>query len=311
MSTELDTDEIWNYFFAEKQIQNQGSSSDLSICCKNPDLTELNGNLVCTNCGQVNDQVYSSYVFTDSGGGNMNNGGYTKTNYVKKSKITKLQEWSNWTNIERNEYKLKLYTTALCEKLNIPTNFISNIVSLVTKVISTKSKTEGPKRSRVKDGIIISCINYISKSERFPISTSSLAKKINLDTKYISRGDRILMEMSFLDHSLLNSITSPMDHIYTVTNNFHLDKQIPELKVYLEQTSKLIDYCEENDILYDHTPISIGVACLYYILYTNNYTNDLNLKTFSYIFELSNVTVTKTFNKLKKNLEKVGYTNQT
>jgi len=65
----------------------------------------------------------------------------------------------------------------------------------------------------------------------------------------------------------------------------------------LEHTQSLITICEDNDILLDHTPLSVGVSCFYYILKLNNI--DIDLKIFSELYDLSVVTVVKTYNKLK------------
>jgi hypothetical protein len=64
------------------------------------------------------------------------------------------------------------------------------------------------------------------------------------------------------------------------------------------QVKRLIDICETNDILLDHTPLSTGVCCFYYILKNNNIKIDA--KVFSDLYNLSSVTVMKTFNKLKQ-----------
>jgi transcription initiation factor TFIIIB Brf1 subunit/transcription initiation factor TFIIB len=129
--------------------------------------------------------------------------------------------------------------------------------------------------------------------------------------KYISKADKIIMEMinsgklKFSDDFMNNLLKTekPIDYVTKIIEKYEM-KVHPQI---LEQVSELINICEDNDILLDHTPLSVGVSCFYYILDLNNI--DINIKVFSEIYDLSIVTVTKTFNKLKQyktSLEKLG-----
>lgn len=82
------------------------------------------------------------------------------------------------------------------------------------------------------------------------------------------------------------------EYVTEVVNQKKL--RIPE--IILVQTQTLIQICEQHDLLLDHTPLSIGVSVFYYILKANNIICDP--KIFSQIYDLSIVTVIKTYNKL-------------
>lgn len=263
-----------------------------------------NESIICEECGYVIEGVeYSNYSFETPVD-------YKAPTYTKGfQKIQKLQEWMSWTNTEKNEYKLKKYTKTFCENLNINTSLVESVCQLVVKVMSSiRKKNDGPKRSRVKDGIIISCISYVSKENNLINSSGvynylDLAKKINLDIKYVSKADKILMELNLLNKEISCKTEDPIDYIKYIVNKYNIP--IAELSnnnintsELLEKVSLLINICEDNDILLDHTPLSIGVACFYYVLHKFNI--EIDVKTFASIFNLSVVTVTKTFNKLKK-----------
>ena len=81
-----------------------------------------------------------------------------------------MQDWFMWTNDEKNSYKLSNYTKDLCNKLSIPDTLTPLICNIVNVVISAIKKYEGTKRARVKDGIILSCIEYVGKENDFKIS---------------------------------------------------------------------------------------------------------------------------------------------
>ena len=224
----------------------------------------------------------------------------------------KMQEWMMWTNDEKNEYKLNKYTKELCEKLNILECIIGAVCNLVSHIMTAvKNGCDGPKRSRVKDGIIIVCIYYISKNTRSSYSYIELAKKIDLNMKYISKADKLIMELinsnklqisnEFLDKFLKTE--NPIDYVTRIIEKYNLNIN----DSIIEQVKSLIEICEDNDILLDHTPLSMGVSCFYYVLNINNI--DINIKMFSELYDLSMVTVMKTYNKLKlhtKSFEKLN-----
>lgn len=257
---------------------------------------------VCSNCGIIlSENNLSSDIVYDK-----------EQIYVKKrmncngknSRILKMQNWLTWTSDEKNTYKLKNYTISLCENLGIVKDIISRICELVENVmLAIKDNCDGPKRSRVKDGIIIMCIHYISKYVGDTMyDYSDLSKKIKLETKYICKADKILMELincnklqlskDFLD--IILQTNKPINYVLKIIEKYKLNI----CQKTIDDTTLLIDICEDNDILLDNTPLSIGVSCFYYILIKNNI--EIDIKIFSDIYNLSTVTVTKTFTKLDK-----------
>ena len=125
-----------------------------------------------------------------------------------------------------------------------------------------------------------------------------MAKQLDLDIKYVTRAERLILELVNskklnLSKSVVLDTQKPYDYIINTikSKNLNINNQI------LEHTRSLITICEDNDILLDHTPLSVGVSCFYYILKLNNI--DIDLKMFSELYDLSVVTVVKTYNKLK------------
>jgi transcription initiation factor TFIIIB Brf1 subunit/transcription initiation factor TFIIB len=304
---EIDINEIWKVFDKQCQsriISQMPLSKTQELC---PGCNSLTYESVCNNCGLIlnNDKEFSSYNFEEPVQYKQS---YSKSN----NRLMKMQEWMMWTNEEKTEYKLNKYTKELCEKLQINESIVNSVCNLVCQImIAIKSSCDGTKRSRVKDGIIIVCVYYISKGTVMVYSYIDLAKKIELNMKYISKADKLLIEL--INSNKLNLSKDFMDNFFKTENPIdYVTKIIDKYELginehILNQLIELISICEDNDILLDHTPLSVGVSCFYYILYINNI--ELNVKMFSELYDLSMVTVLKTFNKLKqhtRNFEKLG-----
>lgn len=266
---------------------------------------ECNKNIIdstCEDCGLVvsNEIEFSNYVFDEESVKKP-----LKVNSYSNSRIIKMQEWSRWSNEEKKEYKLNQYINELCLKLKVHQMIIGSVCSLVYQVmIAIKDSSDGPKRAKVKDGIIIMCIYYTLKNSDVDneyISYIELSKRINLDIKYVSKADKLIMDLINigqlkLPEKFIENIVKPekpMEHIFRVIKKYNLDIN----DKIINQVCTLINICEDNDILVDHTPLSIGVGCFYYILDYNNI--DINAKVISELYKISIVTILKIFNKLK------------
>lgn len=268
-----------------------------TILCKNckSDINNTynsNHEIICWNCGLIQSSFYSSIPQFNANKEIQIRPKYTNT------KLDRMQKWTMWSNDEKNEYKLINYTREFCNKLNIPETLLPNIFDVVKIVMNAIKTIDGTKRARVKDGIILSCIEYVCKNNSFNLSINKLSKQINLDIKYITRAEKIILELINnkhlqLDKSKILETETPYFYVENVINKKSLN--IPTN--ICEEIKKLIHICEANDILLDHTPLSIGVCCFYYILYVNNI--NIDIKIFSDLYDLSVVTVTKTLNKLK------------
>lgn len=247
----------------------------------------------------LEEDIYSSYV-------------YEEIIPIRKTtclpgKLGKMQQWAMYTNQEKIDYKNTQYIKELCEKLNVNIIFTDQVVELVLKIINAiKETNDGPKRARVKNGIIIICIYYITKgNDNKNGSYIEMAKKINLDTKYVSKADKLLLELINcnklkFDESFMNKILYTETPISLVIANIEKYSNFKEFTNLVSIVSNLIDICEEYDILLDHTPNAIGASCLYFIL-KNIFSQDINIKIFAEMYDLSMVTIIKTIKNLDKN----------
>lgn len=317
--------EIIDELIKEKEKEKEKSRQRIDIkrlntlLCKNCNEDLQLCDNVCYNCGlETRGVEYSSYNFEE-----IEQIPYKKASF-QNSRITKMQEWFTWTSEEKNEYKLNKYTKDFCynlnntfssNKINIVLNesMIEQVVIFVSQVMKAiKDDFNGPKRSKVKDGLIIMCVYYVLKSnDGTYISYIDISKLLKIEMKHISNANKTItllinngkLKVKESFKNLIFTTEKPIDYINKIIEKYNLliDPLI------LIQVSNLIDICEDNDILLDHTPLSIGVSCFYYILTLNSL--EIDIKLFSELYSISIVTIDKTFKKLlcfKEQFSKLG-----
>lgn len=294
-------DKIWNEFTSEKENNNLSDSlKKINICsnCNSSNLQLDNYEIICFDCGLIIDQdrIVSNQQFDNN---------VVQVRKKTYNKLSKMQEWYMWSNEEKNIYKLKTYIIEFCNKLNIPEILFSHIIELCTTVVELIKKTDGTKRARVKDGILVICIYYVTKDTSTPFSYMDMAKRLNLDIKYVTRAERMILELVNskklnLDKKIVLDTKNPYDYIKQSINKYNLNISNDILAL----VKILIEICEDNDLLLDHTPLSIGASCFYYILKLKQI--EVDIKIFSEFYNLSIVTVVKTYNKLKIHEKKIN-----
>ena len=296
-----DLDLIWKEFDSAsvKKSKPFECSVESYVFCKNctgTNIITISEDYICNDCGLIlNENRLNSSSTFDNTQPVVSKGNYGS---FSKNKLFKMQEWYMWSNEEKNTYKLKTYVIELCQRLKIAECLTESICNTVIMVMDSIKKNDGTKRARVKDGIIVSCIHYVSKDTSTPYSYIELAKSLNLDIKYVTRAERIILELMNCKKLHLNKNTildtqKPFDYVINVIkkNGLKVDQNV------LDDVKVLIEICEDNDVLLDHTPLSVGVCCFYYILQRRDI--DIDLKIFSDLYDLSVVTVVKTYNKLR------------
>ncbi len=296
-SMDLDLNLVWQQVDDLKQQSSQQEiekPTDTCKGCKSTNIIYADADNLCGDCGLVINSTHYTHTYIE----------YEPTKPVIKrltadmSKLAKMQTWYMWTNEEKNSYKLKLHTKALCSQLGISESLVPVVCDVTETVMNVIKKHEGTKRARVKDGIILACIQYVCNDYTHPFNVSSALKQLNMDIKYVTRAENTIIELTnsgklCLDKHQVNYIKHPIDYIKEVVkrNKLHIPDRI------MVDLRQLIDNCTEKDLLLDHTPLSTGVCCLYYTLKKHNI--EMDIKHFSEMFSLSVVSIVKTYNKLK------------
>ena len=308
MSLNVDINKIWDDLYNQvsfnrnpKVTASNIENTNIILNCTN--CNSINIATVCYDCGLVlnNDRILDTSITEYQSDKIESRSVSFKTNSSLKgiNKLIKIQEWNMWTKEEKNNYKLKIYIKELCSKLKIIESLFDSIIDTVIIVMDIIKKNEGTKRAKVKDGIIIICIYYVSKNTCTPYFYTDLAKLIDLNIKYITKSEKIILELINSGKLKLDKMTmlkthNPYEYVMNIINknNIKISNHI------LIKVKILIEICEDNDLLLDHTPLAIGVCCFYYIIKMQNDIN-VDIKMFSELYNLSIVTVIKTYNKLK------------
>lgn len=286
-------DDIWQQFDSIKEDTDKQEKIEVAKCinCGSGIVYQQETETICRDCGSILNTYNYVHSYQDVIP-------LRHTSSSKFSNIQRLQQWTMYTNEEKSQYKLKKYTESICEKLGIENHLVPIIANTVCTVMDIIKENEGTKRARVKDGIILSCIHYLSKFLDEKYDSVTLAKKLDLNIKYITKADKIILPLIHngklkLDKRSFLQTETPFFYINQMIEKYNLN--VPSF--IITQVHRLINLCEEHDLLLDHTPQSVGICCFYYILKLNNI--QIDVKIFIEIYNISAVTLFKTHSKLQ------------
>jgi hypothetical protein len=293
-------DNIWEIVFKERSKQPEMKTPEMkakemkakemgsekkSLICEHLERNEI----ACTDCGLVleNQPEFDNFMYEQP----IEN----RTRSMPFNRLTQLQDWISWTKEEKTEYKLKKYVREFCQKLSIYPNIIDTIAHLVNRVLETiKEKNDGSKRSRIKDAIIINCICYTCKD----YDPSYLAKRANIESKYLSKADRILLDLN---------LNCPQTNNHQTNNQLQLQLRNAFLKKCNNNESDLekklvilMEIVDDNKLL---NVSETSTVCFYYLLMQKTL---VDLASFSEHFKINPSHLTKSFNKLAKVQEKIN-----
>lgn len=163
----------------------------------------------------------------------------------------------------------------------------SNILYLISKKKENNGKIL--QKSKIKHALILLTICSLYKN----IDLKKTLKLIDLDIKYISKVEILINELIAnkdipIDYFTINQ--NPLLKITSINNNV-----IPDY--ILKDTNNMFIQLSSNITFLEHTPYSLSVSCLYYLLEKNKFS--FNLAEFCFIYNLSMTTITKIIYKIK------------
>lgn len=314
--------DIWNIYdnFKKDEKNILDIVIENGFKCVNCNHIEYDTDHVCTNCGLMNnnDKIYDNNINYDTNTEmTVLNYPKKKYNYDKNNHLCKMKTWYENTSEEKNEYKLLLYTKKICNSLEI-NSYIDYICDLVNKVLKCIKLNDGTKRSRVKDGIIVVCIYYTYKKhnlQNYTFTLQNIAKKLDLNIKYISKAEITILELInkkkiSMDRNILLNIDTSLNILPDIKLQFRLyfdhskSKACfglvrSEIDVLFKELESLLKYYENNELFNNHTPFSITVGCLYYLL-KQKYDSDIIL--LSNVYNISHITILKIYKHLVQHI---------
>ena len=309
-NSDLNEFEIFDAIFENNEAK---QNIEKIIECKNCNSNKLikkNGYVICSDCGVENDIILDRAVeyISDETNNNTRIGCASNPFLPLSSMGTKISgPYNKISNIHNKWYRLVYKERSLlnvfsifdekCKKYNINKPIIDNAKIFFKKINDSTHLTGKNKgKQRIVRGInrvslIAACVLHGAEMQGAPRSQKEIAEIFNLTVTDVTKGCRKFREI--LQHDDIFSYLEPANHLNYIIRYGNILK--------IEQ--KYIDKCKEIsnniiklDIASDHQPPSIAAGCI--MLISDIYDLNINIKSISSEFKISEVTIKKTFKKL-------------
>jgi transcription initiation factor TFIIIB Brf1 subunit/transcription initiation factor TFIIB len=139
--------------------------------------------------------------------------------------------------------------------------------------------------------IIAACLFHACKLQKETRSPKEIADIYDLDLKHVNRGCRKfcdIIDPNTLFYQIKSSLSS--DFIERFAKKLNIDKE------YINISKDVSNNIHKLDLTSTHEPPSVAAGCI--LLVSNNYNIPLSKKQISEIFQISDVTISKTFRKI-------------
>lgn len=312
---DIDEDNLLSFIesFDDKSTEN---IIDTGQClnCNGKNLVKDNskGCMKCTDCGACIQQLFDenpewSMYEDGKGEGAMRCG--AATNYFlpksslgttisgKKSVLKMLQNWNQMPYKERSLSDILQYLEQVCKKNNLPKSVIDNVKILYKQIHDLKYDIEEKKdksiiiRGDKRRGVYGACIYYGSQLQGYSRSIKEIGLMLEISSKTVTKGCRKFNDL-MKKNNLINTIT------ITIPNDF-IERYCYKLKLKKDQIEQIMIITSNISKLYlasNHQPTSIAAGAI--LIYANLYNVNIDKKTISDIFEISNVTIDKIYKKI-------------
>ena len=292
----------------EKTDKNKNKSLMWCYDCNTDDIIKYPLHFTCNKCGEnLGNFVDTSSNFVDLDDKSSANQGTfilnkslpdttsqisIKGNY--KSGVCKMMKWNS---IKYKEKKLNdVFTTIqnACSAKNI-VKCVEDTAKIMYKQIYD-NKVDNEKNTIFRGlnyrSLIASCLFMACKTNNYIILMKEIAVLFELKKTDMKRGMKIFKNLSKQKKfNLKMTIVKPEDFIRGCFEKININK------CFLEQAIQLVMNIQKIQIANSHTPISIAIGAIYLVIYMNNV--NISKKDLARIFDISQVTIKKTFNKLE------------
>jgi transcription initiation factor TFIIIB Brf1 subunit/transcription initiation factor TFIIB len=274
------------------------------------------GNRVCQNCGQVIGSIIDSNPewrqYDDDKGDNsrcsqainkllpQSSLGTTIGGGSWKSRLKTLHGWSAMPYKERSLNIVFKEIHARCQKVNI-VKCIEDDAKIMYKTISESKHLKGKNKGKYiiirganRRSLIAACVFFACKKKGMTRSPKEISDLFELKYTEITKGCKNFMKMLKLKKMGLNMGTTQPEHfIIRFCNELKIKKE------YVDEAIKISKNIKKLNIASDHTPFSVATGSIL-LMATCNGLNSITKRRLANKFAVSEVTITKAFNKLKK-----------
>jgi transcription initiation factor TFIIB len=281
--------------------------------CKSQNLVIDNakGFMVCTDCAVINEEYLDDNPDVNNSEDNSNTSRYgTPASYFfpKASLGTKIVSKSfNRLSLLQKQgqmpYKEKSLMDTIegiqnkCKRCGITQSIIDSAKILYKKVsesVHLKGKRKGKNiimRCINRRSMIAACLFHACKLQKETRSPKEIADIYDLEIKHVNRGCRKfcdIIDSNTLFYQIKSSLSS--DFIERNAKKLNIDK------MYITIAKDVSMNIHKLDLASTHEPPSVAAGCI--LLVITHYNIPLSKKHVSDIFNISDVTISKTFRKI-------------
>lgn len=219
-----------------------------------------------------------------------------KNKYIYRV-INKLQSWQMMSAQERSLKQVfdTIYQQASLK--GIPQTIIEHAQVLFKKVTQEQSKYGKTKlcRGGKREGLIAACLYYSCNLNKVNRTKKEIANIFEINESDVTRGCKIFFKLMNKKVCLTDNIMTYHDFIDRYCSNLGLNHTVRAT------VKKIADKAHELGIVQNNTPPTIVAASIF--LVSTIYSLNLSKNLISQQCGTSQVTITKTYNKLINNIE--------
>ena len=310
----MSDEEIWSILksFSPNELdRSENITAYCQICLNDDNIGLIDNNYVCKTCGIIVERFIDSgaewrfYGHDDSKGNDPTRCGLPTSDLLPDSSLGALigyttretselrimrryHMWNSMSYKERTLYNVfdTLTNTAVNNGIN---KSIIDDAKILYKKISEMKISRGENRN----GLIASTIYMSCKRNKVPRSAKEIAAIFNLKLTTMTKGCKRFQELMRMNLEA----TGPADFISRFCSKLDMDNQMRDY------CKSVIMKAEDLSVMHENTPPSIAAGAI--LLCSNVRGWGINKKMLSDVCEISQVTITKCYNRLVDHKDKI------
>jgi transcription initiation factor TFIIIB Brf1 subunit/transcription initiation factor TFIIB len=312
---DMSDDQIDNLLFGMDLNKKIETVKKICKSCKSDKLVvdNIKGYLVCQECAVINQEFLDENPeFTndeENNGSGASRYGCPSNFFFPKSalgtkiatkgynKVSALQRQGQMPYREKSLLEVLERIQSKCKKYSVSQTIIDSAKILYKKVSDSKhvrGKRKGKNmimRCINRRSMIAACVFYACKMQKEPRSPKEIADIYDLEIKHVHRGCR-----KILDYIDMNSTFFQIKNSQAADFIERLSKKLDFDKKFIEISKDVCNNIHKLDIASTHEPPSVAAGCI--LLVANTYNLSISKKQISEIFDISDVTISKTYRKI-------------
>jgi len=276
------------------------------------------GIMVCTNCGRITETLDHTpeWKTFDDNQTSIRCGMPTNALLPQSSlgtdiggacnmRFKTMQHWTAMPPQERSLNSVLNIIQSKCREMALSGCIIDD-AKIMYKIASEYKKTETRKmiiRGKNKKGLMAACVFYACKRSSHIKTLKDIATAFGVKTSCVNKGCKNFDKyVKYKKENYSTNLSFPSQYIHQYCVFLKLDENTETIALNLAKN------IEVNNLIRSHTPVSIAAACIMYAIQLNGNLEShtlLDKNVIANAFGISDVTLTKTFNKLMKNKEQL------